>query len=48
MRLTEVVMKVLADHLSPGEVEKLRGIFPPELRSLWPASERTTDLSELD
>jgi uncharacterized protein (DUF2267 family) len=48
MRLTEAVMKVLAEHVSPSEVEKLRGISPPELRSLWPASERTTDLSELD
>ena len=48
MRLTEAVMKVLATHISAQEVEKLRAIFPSELRSLWPASETTTDLSELD
>lgn len=47
MRLTQAVMTVLAANISGSEVEKLRGIFPPHLRELWPASERTTDLSDL-
>ena len=47
MRLTQAVMTVLAANISGSEVEKLRGIFPPYLRELWPASERTTDLSDL-
>jgi uncharacterized protein (DUF2267 family) len=36
MRLTEAVMGVLAANISPGELEQLRGIFPEELRGLWP------------
>ena len=48
LRLTNGVMKVLGSHLSPGEVEKLRGIFPPHLREIWPSSESSTDLSEFD
>jgi uncharacterized protein (DUF2267 family) len=47
MRLTEAVMTVLSTNISPSEVEKLRGIFPPHLREIWPASERTVDLSDL-
>jgi uncharacterized protein (DUF2267 family) len=35
MRLTEAVMTVLHAHLSPGEVEKLRAIFPQDLRAIW-------------
>jgi uncharacterized protein (DUF2267 family) len=35
MRLTEAVMAVLSANISPGELEKLRGIFPEELRALW-------------
>ncbi len=33
MRLTEAVLKVLSMHTSPGELEKVLGIFPPELRA---------------
>jgi len=36
VRLTEAVMAVLSANISPGELEKLRGIFPQELRVLWP------------
>jgi uncharacterized protein (DUF2267 family) len=36
MRLTEAVMGVLAANISPGELDQLRGIFPEELRALWP------------
>jgi len=46
-RLTEAVMAVVAWNIGVGEVEKLRAIFPPHLRELWPANERTTDLSDL-
>jgi uncharacterized protein (DUF2267 family) len=46
MRLTEAVMMVLCANTSPGELEKVLGIFPPELRVIWP--ERVTaDLSDL-
>jgi uncharacterized protein (DUF2267 family) len=46
MRLTEAVMKVLATNLSPGELEKLREIFPPHLREIWVEDERTVDVSD--
>jgi len=46
MRLTEAVLKMLSTNTSPGELEKVLGIFPPELRALWPARE-TVDLSDL-
>lgn len=46
MRLTQAVMKVLSANLSPGEPEKLRGIFPPHLREIWADDERTVDLSD--
>jgi uncharacterized protein (DUF2267 family) len=45
MRLTEAVLKVLALNLSPGELEKLRTIFPAHLREIWAESERPVDLS---
>ncbi len=47
MRLTEAVMTVLSANISASEVEKLRGIFPPQLRELWPDSARTIELSDL-
>jgi uncharacterized protein (DUF2267 family) len=47
MRLTDAVMKVLAANLTPGELDKLRGIFPPHLREIWPENQRTADLSDL-
>jgi len=46
MRLTEAVLKMLSTNTSPGELEKVLGIFPPELRALWHARE-TVDLSDL-
>jgi uncharacterized protein (DUF2267 family) len=46
MRLTEAVVSVLASHISASEVEKLRGIFPPHLRDIWPAAEQPADLSD--
>jgi uncharacterized protein (DUF2267 family) len=45
MRLTQAVMKVLGANLSPGEMEKLRGILPPHLREIWLEDERVVDLS---
>jgi uncharacterized protein (DUF2267 family) len=26
---------MLAKHITPGEVEKIKGLLPPEIRSLW-------------
>ena len=46
MRLTEAVLSVLAANTTPGELEKILGIFPPELRALWPKRE-SVDLSDL-
>jgi uncharacterized protein (DUF2267 family) len=47
MRLTEAVMTVLSSNISASEGQKLRGIFPPHLREIWPNSERIVDLSDL-
>jgi uncharacterized protein (DUF2267 family) len=46
VRLTEAVLKVLSTHTSPGELEKVLGIFPPELRALF-LERKTVDLSDL-
>jgi uncharacterized protein (DUF2267 family) len=46
MRLTEAVLMVLVANISPGELEKLLRIFPPELRALWP-ERKAIDLSDL-
>ena len=46
MRLTEAVLKVLSTHTSHGELQKILGIFPPDLRALWPKRE-SVDLSDL-
>jgi uncharacterized protein (DUF2267 family) len=46
MRLTQAVLQVLAQNLSPGELEKLRSIFPPHLREIWVESGRDVDLSD--
>lgn len=46
LRLTQAVMGVLSAHLSPGEREKIRAIFPPHLREIWTESEQTVDLSD--
>jgi uncharacterized protein (DUF2267 family) len=45
MRFTQAVMQLLARNPSPGELEKLRAIFPPHLREIWVESE-TADLSD--
>ncbi len=47
LRLTNAVMQVLAANLSMGEQEKLRAIFPPHLREIWP-EHATADISECD
>jgi uncharacterized protein (DUF2267 family) len=47
MRLTQAVMKVLAANVSAGELDKLRAIFPPHLREIWPEDGRSIDLSDL-
>jgi uncharacterized protein (DUF2267 family) len=46
IRLTQAVLQVLARNLSPGELEKLRAIFPPHLREIWIVSEQAVDLSD--
>ena len=46
MRLTQAVLQVLARNLSPGELEKLSGIFPPHLREIWRESERNVNVSD--
>jgi uncharacterized protein (DUF2267 family) len=46
MRLTEAVMTVLRMNISPSEIEKLRGIFPPHLRAIWPEDQRTAAISD--
>ncbi len=48
MRLTQAVMQVLASNLSPGELEKLRAIFPPHLREIWPQETAAVDLSDYE
>ena len=47
MRLTEAVLTVLSANISPSEVEKVRAIFPPHLRDLWPEAQPTLDISDL-
>lgn len=48
LRCTAAVMAVLGAHVSQSEVEKLRAIFPPRLRDLWPTRETSADLSDFD
>lgn len=31
-----VVLEVLAAHYDPAEIDKLRGLFPEDMRDLWP------------
>jgi uncharacterized protein (DUF2267 family) len=40
LRLTEAVLMVLCANISSGELEKILGIFPAELRALWSATGR--------
>jgi len=34
-RVTQAVLQVLAKHITPGEVEKIKGALPEDIRSLW-------------
>ncbi|MEX0676083.1 MAG: DUF2267 domain-containing protein [Pirellulales bacterium] len=34
-RVTQAVFQVLAKHVTPGEVQKIKGVLPAEIRSLW-------------
>jgi uncharacterized protein (DUF2267 family) len=36
-RLARAVFSVLADHVSPGELEQVRPMLPRPLKALWPA-----------
>jgi uncharacterized protein (DUF2267 family) len=40
-RITRAVFRVVAKHVSPGEIEDIKSILPKELRELWP-KERPT------
>ena len=35
-RVSQAVFQVLAKHITPGEVENIKGALPTEIRSLWP------------
>lgn len=38
-QVTRAVFQVLSRHITPGEVEKLKGLLPKDIRELWnPAS----------
>ncbi len=34
-RVTKAVFQVLTKHITPGEVQKIKGALPTEIRSLW-------------
>ncbi len=34
-RVTQAVFQVLAKHITPGEVEKIKGTLPADVRALW-------------
>ena len=34
-RVTRAVLQVLAKHITPGEVDKIKGALPSEIRALW-------------
>ena len=34
-RVTQAVFQVLAKHITSGEVEKIKGTLPPDIRTLW-------------
>jgi uncharacterized protein (DUF2267 family) len=40
--LARSVFRVLARHISPGEVRDVQSILPKELRELWPAAATST------
>jgi uncharacterized protein (DUF2267 family) len=33
--VTQAVFHVLGRHISPGEVEKIKAVLPPDIRALW-------------
>ena len=33
--VTQAVLHVLGHHISPGEVEKIKAVLPPDIRALW-------------
>jgi uncharacterized protein (DUF2267 family) len=35
-QVTRAVFQVLAKHITPGEVAKIKGALPEDIRSLWP------------
>jgi uncharacterized protein (DUF2267 family) len=35
-RIAQAVLELLAKHVAPGEVERIKHALPNELRSLWP------------
>lgn len=39
-RITRAVFKVLAKHISKGEIDDVKRILPHELRELWPGEQR--------
>ena len=39
-RITRAVFKVLARHISKGEIDDVKRILPHELRELWPGKQR--------
>jgi|SRR5205809_5642865 len=39
VRMTHDVLSVLERYLSDGELEKVKGILPKELQSLWPVAQ---------
>ena len=34
-RVTRAALAMLAEHITPGEVEKIKGALPPAIRALW-------------
>lgn len=43
-QVTRAVFKVLAKHVSAGEIEDVKGILPKELKELWPAEKKSEEV----
>lgn len=43
-QVTRAVFRVLAKHVSAGEIEDIKGILPKELKELWPAEKKSEDI----
>jgi len=41
-KAVQAVLRVIAEHVSPGEAEQVRRMLPGDLRALWPAAGATT------